>query len=116
MAPEPSDPGRPFVGRREEFGRCAPSLSSLRDQRRRLVTIVGMPGSEEPLRSELSVVTDELLSTGAMAHGPPRSLQHAFAPFADVVKAEAGILDRPRPTRRLLKLDVTLQRVACDRR
>ena len=117
MAIEPPDPsGAPFVGRRDEMRTLRTEfLSSLRDLRPRLVTIVGDAGlGKSRLIAELSVVTDELpeLVRWRVGRPLPYGDTTAFAPFADIVKAEAGILDSDPPEAVVSKLDVTLQRVA----
>ena len=117
MAIEPPDPtGAPFVGRRDELRTMrAEFLSSLRDRRPRLVTIVGDAGlGKSRLIAELSVVTDKLpeLVRWRMGRPTPYGDTTAFAPFADIVKAEAGILDSDPPAAVASKLVETLQRVA----
>ena len=66
--------------------------------------------------AELSVVTDELpeLVRWRVGRPLPYGDTTAFAPVADIVKAEAGILDSDPPEAVASKLDVTLQRVAAD--
>ena len=117
MAIEPPDPaGAPFVGRREEFATLRTDfLSSLRDRRPRLVTLVGDAGlGKSRLIAELSVVTDELpdLVRWRVGRPLPYGDTTAFAPFADIVKAEAGILDSDPPDSAASKLDVTLRRAS----
>ncbi|MGZ8583761.1 MAG: ATP-binding protein [Actinomycetota bacterium] len=119
MAIEPPDPmGAPFVGRRDELRTIRTEfLSSLRDLRPRLVTIVGDAGlGKSRLIAELSVVTDELpeLVRWRMGRPVPYGDTTAFAPFADIVKAEAGILDSDPPEAVASKLDETLQRVSAN--
>ncbi|MEZ0234374.1 MAG: adenylate/guanylate cyclase domain-containing protein [Actinomycetota bacterium] len=116
MAIEPPDPmGAPFVGRRDELRTMRTEfLSSLRDLRPRLVTIVGDAGlGKSRLIAELSVVTDELpeLVRWRMGRPIPYGDTTAYAPFADIVKAEAGILDSDPPESVASKLEETLQRV-----
>ncbi len=117
MAIEPPDPmGAPFVGRRDELATLRTDfLSSLRDRRPRLVTIVGDAGlGKSRLIAELSVVTDELpdLVRWRVGRPLPYGDTTAFAPFADIVKAESGILDSDAPDAAASKVDVTLQRVS----
>jgi class 3 adenylate cyclase/tetratricopeptide (TPR) repeat protein len=119
LAIEPPDPtGPPFVGRLDELRTLRTAfLSSLRDPRPRLVTIVGDAGlGKSRLIAELSVVTDELpeLVRWRVGRPLPYGDTTAFAPVADIVKAEAGILDSDPPEAVASKLDVTLQRVAAD--
>ena len=119
MAIEPPDPtGAPFVGHREELATLRTDfLSSLRDRRPRLVTLIGDAGlGKSRLIAELSVVTDELpdLVRWRVGRPLPYGDTTAFAPFADIVKAESGILDSDPPDAAAAKLDVTLQRVAAS--
>ena len=117
IALEPPDPmGAPFVGRRSALRTVRIEfLSSMRDLRPRLVTIVGDAGlGKSRLIAELSVVTDELpeLVRWRIGRPLPYGDTTAFAPFADIVKAEASILDSDTPETVGSKLDATLQRVA----
>ena len=117
MAIEPPDPmGAPFVGRREELRTVRTEfLASMHDLRPRLVTIVGDAGlGKSRLIAEVSVVTDELpdLVRWRVGRPLPYGDATAFAPFADIVKAESGILDSDPPESVGMKLDGTLQRVA----
>jgi len=117
MAIEPPDPsGTPFVGRREELRTLrAEFLSSLRDLRPRLVTIVGDPGlGKSRLIAELAAATDELpdLVRWRLGRPLPYGDATAFAPFAGIVKAETGILDSDPAETVDSKLVETLQRVA----
>ena len=119
LAIEPPDPsGAPFVGRLDELRTLRTVfLSSLRDPRPRAVTIVGDAGlGKSRLIAELSVVTDELpeLVRWRVGRPLPYGDTTAFAPVADIVKAEAGILDSDPPDALESKLEVTLQRVAAD--
>jgi tetratricopeptide (TPR) repeat protein len=87
----------------------------MRDHRPRLVTIVGDAGlGKSRLVAELSVVTDELpeLVRWRVGRPLPYGDTTAFAPFADIVKAEAGILDSDPPEAVASKLEETLKRVA----
>ena len=117
IALEPPDPmGAPFVGRREELSTMRTEfLSSLRDRRPRVVTIVGDPGlGKSRLIAELSVATDEMpeLVRWRIGRPLPYGDTTAFAPFADIVKAEAGILDSDTPESVEAKVSEMLQRVA----
>ncbi|MGH2630373.1 MAG: AAA family ATPase [Actinomycetota bacterium] len=117
IALEPPDPmGAPFVGRRDELRTMRTDfLSSMRDRRPRVVTIVGDAGlGKSRLIAELSVVTDELpeLVRWRIGRPLPYGDTTAFAPFADIVKAEAGILDSDTPESVEAKLGEMLQRVA----
>jgi class 3 adenylate cyclase/tetratricopeptide (TPR) repeat protein len=117
MAIEPPDPmGAPFVGRRQELATLRTDfLSSLRDHRPRLVTLIGDAGlGKSRLIAELSVLTDELpdLVRWRVGRPLPYGDTTAFAPFADIVKAESGVLDSDPPDAAASKLDVTLQRVS----
>ena len=78
------------------------------------MTLIGDAGlGKSRLIAELSVVTDELpdLVRWRVGRPLPYGDTTAFAPFADIVKAEAGILDSDPPDAAASKLDVTLQRV-----
>lgn len=119
IALEPPDPmGAPFVGRRAELRTVRTEfLSSMHDLRPRLVTIVGEAGlGKSRLIAELSMVTDELpeLVRWRLGRPLPYGDTTAFAPFADIVKAEASILDSDTPETVGSKLDATLRRVSPD--
>ncbi|MGZ8632184.1 MAG: ATP-binding protein [Actinomycetota bacterium] len=120
VAIEAPDPlGAPFVGRHDELRTLRVEfLSSMRDHRPRLVTIVGDAGlGKSRLTAELSVVTDELpeLVRWRVGRPLPHGDTSAFAPFADIVKAEASVLDSDAPEVAEPKLDETLRRVSADR-
>lgn len=120
VAIEAPDPlGAPFVGRHDELRTLRVEfLSSMRDHRPRLVTLVGDAGlGKSRLIAELSVATDELpeLVRWRVGRPLPYGDTSAFAPFADIVKAEAGVLDSDAPEVAAAKLDVTLLRVSGDR-
>jgi class 3 adenylate cyclase/tetratricopeptide (TPR) repeat protein len=120
MVIEPPDPmGAPFVGRRDELRTMRTEfLSSMRDHRPRSVTIVGDAGlGKSRLIAELSVATDELpeLVRWRVGRPPPYGDTTAFAPFAEIVKAEAGILDSDDPEIVVSKLDDTLLRISASR-
>ena len=119
VAVEPPDPaGAPFVGRHEELRILRTEfLSSMRDHRPRLVTIVGDAGlGKSRLIAELSVATDELpeLVRWRVGRPLPYGDTTAFAPFAEIVKAETGTLDSDAPEIVASKLDATLRRVSAD--
>ncbi len=119
MAIEPPDPlGAPFVGRLDELRTLRTEfLASLRDRRPRLVSIVGDAGlGKSRLIAELSVVTDELpeLVRWRVGRPLPYGDTTAFAPFGDIVKAEAGVLDSDAPDAAAAKLGETLQRVSAS--
>jgi class 3 adenylate cyclase/tetratricopeptide (TPR) repeat protein len=119
MGVEPPDPaGAPFVGRQEELRTLRTEfLSSMRDHRPRLITIVGDAGlGKSRLIAELSVATDELpeLVRWRVGRPLPYGDTTAFAPFAEIVKAETSTLDSDAPDVVGSKLDATLRRVSMD--
>ena len=119
MAIEPPDPtGAPFVGRRDELRTMRTEfLSSLRDHRPRLGDDRGRRrAGQEPADRRALGRTDELpeLVRWRVGRPPPYGDTTAFAPFADIVKAEAGILDSDPPEAVGSKLDETLQRVSAS--
>ena len=112
----PDPAGAPFVGRHEELRILRTEfLSSMRDHRPRLVTIVGDAGlGKSRLIAELSVATDELPELVRWRVGRPPVRRH------DGVRAVRG--DRQAGTGTSLvvpevvasKLDSTLRRVWAD--
>ncbi|HWG99216.1 MAG TPA: adenylate/guanylate cyclase domain-containing protein, partial [Pilimelia sp.] len=88
----------PLVDREHELGLLVNALHrSLRDRMPQLVTLFGRAGiGKSRLVRELFRHADRLIDdpvTWRTGHCPPFGENVTFAPLADIVKAEAGILD-----------------------
>ena len=103
-------PGRPpaFVGREEELGRLHAAFERVRTSRRpELVTIVGAPGV-----GKTRIVRELWASLGAEEPGAlrrtgrclPYGHARTYAPVAEILKEQFGILDGDSPERALALL------------
>jgi predicted ATPase/class 3 adenylate cyclase len=94
---EPED-STPLVGREHELGLLVNALHrALSERTPQLVTVFGRAGiGKSRLVRELYRHSERLIDqavTWRTGHCPPFGEDGAFAPLADIVKAEAGILD-----------------------
>ncbi|WP_281900242.1 ATP-binding protein [Phytohabitans aurantiacus] len=98
--PDRSAGATPLTGREHEVGLLSNALHrALRDRTPQLVTVFGQAGiGKSRLVHELRGLVTEPV-TWHVGHCPPFGENVTFAALADIVKAEAGILDTdPAPT------------------
>ena len=116
---EPPDPlGAPFTGREGELDDLRRSFEGTRtDGLLQMVSIIGEAGlGKSRLIAELSRYTEALPDLIRWRVGRPSAYGQVatFGPLADIVKAEAGVLDSDEPEVALSKLDLVLARVIVD--
>jgi class 3 adenylate cyclase len=115
---EAAGPPTPFVGRRAELARLDRAVTALlRGGRPWLVNIVGSPGvGKSRLVRELSVLVDKRHELIAWRQG--RCLAYgdgiSFWALAEIVKAEAGVLDTDGQDEAADRLDSTLDGLVTD--
>lgn len=115
-APEPAADASPFVDREHELGMLANAAGRVtRERMPRLVTVFGRAGiGKSRLMRELRRETGrlELPMTWRVGRCPPFGENVNFAALADIVKAEAGILDTDHAAAAGARLEATVREVA----
>ena len=115
-APEPAADASPFVDREHELGMLANALGRVtRERMPRLVTVFGRAGiGKSRLMRELRRQAGrlELPMTWRVGRCPPFGENVNFAALADIVKAEAGILDTDHAAAAGARLEATVREVA----